>query len=394
MRNIIITGGELYNKGAQAMTFISVDEMKKRFPDHNIILLSDMDMQRSDDEKKLYAFDFMGWYPLKFAKCQSNSALRFICNLRNRAALSEAENIYKNTDLMIDISGYALGSNWGTEYINSYLDHLEFADAFHIPMYLMPQSFGPFEFSGEEGKRVYQRAEKLLPTVKRIFAREQDGYDALVSNFHLNNVSLAGDIVLNNRGIDKNNIYKVPRSSILPDIAAHSCAVIPNNRNLMTGNSERVMSLYVTAISEMLKDGSSVYILSHSAQDASVCKELKRRFPDNDSVVLLEEEFLCIEFGDLITHFDYVVASRFHAIVHSFKSATPCIVLGWAEKYHELMRLFDQEQYMLDVRDEITDKTISSIVNRMKKLYQSERSTILNKLSGLQTKNVFDLVQI
>ena len=30
MKNIIITGGELFNKGAQAMTFITVDEMKKR----------------------------------------------------------------------------------------------------------------------------------------------------------------------------------------------------------------------------------------------------------------------------------------------------------------------------------------------------------------------------
>ena len=29
MRNIIITGGELFNKGAQAMTFVAVDELKK-----------------------------------------------------------------------------------------------------------------------------------------------------------------------------------------------------------------------------------------------------------------------------------------------------------------------------------------------------------------------------
>ena len=45
MKNIIITGGELFNKGAQAMTFITVDEMKKRFTDHNIYVLSEMDLQ-------------------------------------------------------------------------------------------------------------------------------------------------------------------------------------------------------------------------------------------------------------------------------------------------------------------------------------------------------------
>ena len=32
MRNIIITGGGLENKGAQAMTFITVNELAKRFP--------------------------------------------------------------------------------------------------------------------------------------------------------------------------------------------------------------------------------------------------------------------------------------------------------------------------------------------------------------------------
>lgn len=152
MKNIIITGGELFNKGAQAMTFITVDEIKKRFPDHRILVLSEMDLQRPKKEQEQYAFSFMGWYPIKFAKCQSNPILRALCLLRNQKELMEAEAIYKNTDLMIDISGYALGSNWSKETCNRYLDHLEFAKEFRIPVYLMPQSFGPFEFQGDEGE--------------------------------------------------------------------------------------------------------------------------------------------------------------------------------------------------------------------------------------------------
>ena len=72
MRNIIITGGELFNKGAQAMTFVTVSELKKRFPNHKIILLSEMDKRRPKEEKAKYAFDFMGWYPIKFARAQKN----------------------------------------------------------------------------------------------------------------------------------------------------------------------------------------------------------------------------------------------------------------------------------------------------------------------------------
>ena len=96
MRNIIITGGELFNKGAQAMTFVSVDEIKRRFPDHQIYLLSEMDMKRPAAEKEQYTFDFIGWYPLKFARCQSNRLLRFACKVRNGKELREAEEIYKH----------------------------------------------------------------------------------------------------------------------------------------------------------------------------------------------------------------------------------------------------------------------------------------------------------
>ena len=87
MRNIIITGGELFNKGAQAMTFVAVDELKKRFPEHEIYLLSEMDLERPKAEREQYAFSFTGWYPIKFARCQKNLPLRLLCKVRKNNQL-------------------------------------------------------------------------------------------------------------------------------------------------------------------------------------------------------------------------------------------------------------------------------------------------------------------
>ena len=39
MRYILISGGTLRNKGAQAMVFVAVDELRKRFPNHEILAL-------------------------------------------------------------------------------------------------------------------------------------------------------------------------------------------------------------------------------------------------------------------------------------------------------------------------------------------------------------------
>ena len=392
MKNIIITGGELFNKGAQAMTFITVDEMKKRFPDHRILVLSEMDLERPAREKEKYAFEFMGWYPVKFAACQSNAGLRLLCKLRSGQELARAEEIYQNTAFMIDISGYGLGSNWDIENCNHYLEHLEFAKAFDIPVYLMPQSFGPFDFQGEEGRQMDERIAALLPGVRLICAREQEGYQALTEHYHLNNVILAGDLVLNNRGVDPAHIFKEIPKIDLPVIAPGSAAVIPNKSNYEAADRETVEKLYVQLIREISDGGQTVYLLTHSSADREICLQLKKIYKDNDRVIFLDREFDCLEFNALVRQFDFIAASRFHAIVHAFKNGVPCIALGWAAKYRDLMHQFEQDAYMLDVREEVTESHLCSAVDEMRKCHRTESKKILGCLSAVQAENVFDKI--
>lgn len=394
MKNIIITGGELFNKGAQAMTFIAVDEMKKRFPDHQILVLSEMDLQRSKEEREQYAFEFMGWYPLKFAKCQSNPVLRMMCLLRNKKELIEAEEIYRNTDLMIDISGYALGSNWGIETCNHYLEHLEFAKAFQIPVYLMPQSFGPFDFSDAAGKEVDRRIAELLPTAKVICAREREGYLALKEHYHLENVILTNDLVVNNRGVNRDNVFCKKVSVKLPDIEDKSVAVIPNQRNFAVADAVEVEAIYLCIIQILLQNGVKVYLISHSDTDMEICKKLKEKVSTNESVILIDQELSCIEFNEMVRKFQFVVASRFHALVHAFKNKVPCIALGWATKYHDLMKQFGQEQYMLDVRQEISNELLETLIHSMINNREDNSQTISKRLEELQETDVFDVVKL
>lgn len=393
MRNIIITGGELFNKGAQAMTFVAVDELKKRFPEHEIYLLSEMDLARPEEVRKQYAFQFTGWYPIKFARCQHNLLLRLICKLRNGAELTAAEKLYKNCDAMVDISGYALGSNWSANNNSRYLNHLEFAHAFRIPMYLMSQSFGPFEF-GAEHPGIDERCRKLLPTCRAILAREQEGYDALTQHYGLTNVLLAPDLVLNNKGIDLKHIFRDAPEFQLPKIAPGSIAVVPNGRNLDAGSTDQVMGLYTTAISHALLQGKTVYLMHHASSDAEICRELKARFVENEQVILLEQEFSCLEFNELVKRFDYLVASRFHSVVHAFKNGIPCITLGWAKKYEVLLKQFGQGDYLFDVRNNLSAKALEDAMKQMDTNRNGESEKILSGLAQVQLENVFDVLKL
>lgn len=391
MRNIIITGGELFNKGAQAMVFITVDELKKRYPNHDIYVLSELDLERPEGEKNKYAFKFTGWYPVKFAKAQNNFLLRLLCKMRNNHEYVEACKLYSNCDLMIDISGYALGSNWSYATCNRYVEHLEFAKAFNIPVYLMPQSFGPFDFTGEKAQELNNRVKKALSYVNTICVRETDGYKQLKEKYTLNNLLLSYDLVLNNKGINTDNIFSEKPIHDIPVVKEKSVGIVPNRMVLTVNDKKAVLDMYSSLISHLVDKGHNIYILSHSSTDAVLCDEIYE-VCKNDNIHLLKNDFSCLEFDELVKSFEFIVASRFHSIVHAYKNGVPCILLGWAEKYHQLSRLFEQEKYCVDMRENIDTGKILSMIKVLANNIESEKSKLKELLNNIQQENVFDIL--
>ena len=108
---------------------------------------------------------------------------------------------------------------------------------------------------------------------------------------------------------------------------------------------------------------------------------------------MFEDEFDCLEFGEILNGFQYVIGSRYHAIVCAYKNHIPCIVIGWAEKYRELLECFGQEQFLFDVRDQISTERISAAVELMEKTYEREAEKIAEILLEVQKDNCFDALE-
>lgn len=392
MKNIIIAGGGLVNKGAQAMTLITVCELKKRYPRHRIYLLT---WNASAEEKKrheMYALELLTSPPLKFANAAKNPVIRKIYALRYGKLFKVSDEIYRNADLFIDISGYALGSDWSDKICNDYLNCIEFALKYNVPVYLLPQSFGPFDFKGTAGEKTDRRIRRILPRVRLVCAREREGYDALRQKYGLqDNLILCNDIVLNSSITDFSPAFTAPHITDIPDIASNSVCVIPNVRLESTGN-KHIKDIYISATNAALDNGFNVYITHHSSHDKELCKEIKEAFAENSRVILLDKDFDCIEFNSLIVKFKFVIASRYHSLVHSLKNGVPCVAIGWAVKYAELMNSFNQNQYMLDARNDIAVDDIVEKVNKLSKAYSSESFHIQRLLSEIQGNSVFDKI--
>lgn len=407
MGYILITGGNLINKGAQAMVFVAVDELKRRFPNEEIVVVSDVDAARSDEELSQYRFLFrdgvclFGWkYKLiqhRYGKLDRHG---------------DAAYIRKNTDMVIDVSGYTFGSNWGVlaNLLAAY--RCRAVRKLGRPMYFMPQSFGPFEWKGIRGKIADHYIKAWLRSCPAIIiGREQEGCEMLRRRYGLPCVRYAPDLVLANRGVDRAALFKCapqPREGEqadksgwqkglyveepeIPDIAPRSVGIVPNARNDRYGGARQMDALYRRVIDRLLELGRCVYVIRHATQDLECCRRIKALYEEEERVVLLGDEMDCFAYSALAARFDYLVASRYHAVVHAYKEGTPCIVPGWALKYQELLKLFDQQEYAIDVRT-AQPGAVDDPIARMEENHAAEAAKIRERLAKIQRENVFDIL--
>jgi len=389
-RNIIITGGELFNKGAQAMTFTVVDQIRRRFPEKKIYLFSTGDFDREDEEKSMYKFDILPW--------NLRTKLRLL-DFPNRLFMKRGKygyfeenirNVIKNAYFFIDISGYALSSQWDLFTSADYLLNIVIAKKYSVPYYIFPQSIGPFDYPLQDKIFLFPLMKLYLKYPKRILTREKQGFRS-VRKFSKKNTEIGYDIVLQNKEYDLSNIYNKDVHFKNIKIEPNSVGIVPNSRVIERAKPDVIYSVYYSLINRLIEVKKTVYILRYSQEDLEVCEKIKNLFAENKSVKLIFDDLNAIELENIIKQFHFVIVSRYHSLIHSYKNGIPALVIGWATKYSELLENFNQLNYLFDVRNEIdTNKAGSKLYNLIQN-YKLEKEKIANKMKFLIKDNIFDI---
>ena len=141
----IITGGQLFNKGAQSMTFITVSELRERFGENTeIVLWSDADSKRSEDEKSKYRFDIDAGFDERSIWYLAGGFYKLLAKFKgvDFKKVQKLKSILEETDFMIDISGYALASVWKFHHPFKILALISACKNCKCGYYIMPQSIG------------------------------------------------------------------------------------------------------------------------------------------------------------------------------------------------------------------------------------------------------------
>ena len=140
MKKALIVGGNIINKGAEAMLRMSVDTFKDRFE----LFLYPLKEEKTIINER-YNINEISFHWTKreiILKCIMNPII-IINKFRKRISISDSCRIYeyKNFDLIIDISGYVYGDKWGVSSLNSLYNITNYCNIKYV---IMSQALGPF----------------------------------------------------------------------------------------------------------------------------------------------------------------------------------------------------------------------------------------------------------
>ncbi len=396
----IIFGAQMVNKGAQAMLFVTISEIRKRDPKAKIIVFI-YDGWKSLESPDMYNVTFVP-ITMKHIMNLSGTLLGYTYILGKRAKISSKSSelamidyILKHAKMAIDISGYAFSNQWGVGSSVFYLSKFALFHKYGIQTYVLPQSFGPFDYGNKwKNTIVHSLAKKYLQYPEMIYARESEGFECLKKEFKLQNVRLSQDLVLQSKSVNLDYIYKNKPVFRKYSVKSNSVAIIPNFSNNKYGDSEQLFCLYEKIITQLQEMNKNIYLLSHSRQDLQLCKDILKNCKKTENIVLIEEDLNCIEYGMFIKNFDYLIASRFHSIVNAYKELVPCISLGWATKYKELLSQLGQQQFSFDVRDINHFDSILNAILELEKTHTIQSMTIKQNLKEIQNETCFQFLDV
>lgn len=395
MKYVVIVGGQLHNKGAQAMTFTAVEAVQRKYPNKKVVLFASVYSDRDKKEKDHLCFEVYPWtlrVKMDFVefKYKKYVGLKEIAKAKIRGSgisneqKDNIKTILRNTDLMIDVSGFALSSQRGFIASLNYLFNIIIAKKFDIPMVMFPQSFGPFDYEKKHSRILISLMEEFLRYPQKIYVREKVGLNYLEQLFKLKNVEHRLDCVLGREAFVASNLYRTPQNYQLNlKIIPNSIAIVPNEKIMIHGNPSKQYKLYKKIIDLLLEKGKKVYLIRHSYEDINICRNIKDYYSNVDDVILIEDDMNCIQMNELIKKFDFLIASRYHSIIHAYNNGIPTFVFGWAVKYKEIMEYFSQDKYLFDVRNEYNDDDIISKLDHLLTNYEEESRIIMDKIKGI-----------
>jgi colanic acid/amylovoran biosynthesis protein len=252
------------------------------------------------------------------------------------------------------------------------------------PVYIMPNSFGPFE-----GPFVKCIARFALKKCRVVTSRESYSQKTIKEQLGLdieNYPDLAFELPKSN--LDKVSIfekYKLPNDKKLVAITMRPYR-FPTCTNPKQAY-ETFKNEMAAFIEELYTNGFMPVIIEHTMavndheNDGACIRDVIKKIDKEKYRFITDTTFDCYDLKCIYSFCDYIVGTRFHSVIFSLGSGVPGIAISYiGNKSTGIMHDIGLDDYVID----IADVTCERLITKLKNLVQ-EQDIVMSKINAYRT---------
>jgi len=364
---IEISGGGFSNKGAELMLRTTVARLRETRPDLRIAVEPGVETpyERRAEVQLAHIFPNHAIFPLWSMRWFSHLPVlrRVVYGLVSAAVPPASDRVLglcrrKSCDALVDIAGYSYGDGFKPIRTTLAVDRARSYARRGKPVILMPQMFGPFR-----NPKVRSEFRRLCDLATRIYARESRSYEAVREVIGDDpRLRIAPDItIFSGSGPQSDSAGDLVGDGggngggIAGDLGGdwgdasigRFAVLVPNERMLDQGRKDwgdSYLPRLVAAGLAMHSAGIRPMVVVHSGEagDAELADRIVSEIESQagrGAVGRFTHPHPKI-LKAFIARSEFVIGSRFHAIVAALSSGVPAVSLGWAHKYEALAEDF------------------------------------------------------
>ncbi|MFW5872911.1 MAG: polysaccharide pyruvyl transferase family protein [bacterium] len=380
MKQVTIGGVSVTgNRGAEAMLITAIGRIRDKHPDtlFNIFTIYPEEDTKLINDYKIRIFNSKPFYlscilfPLSITLSIAKFfKLKFLYGIFPRAVTSIADS-----SIFVDLSGVSFMDN-RLKFLPYNILMILPALILGVPVIKGAQAMGPFNKSLNR-----LSAKLLLKKCNLVFARGKYTRQYL-NGLNLINVINSTDIAFlhgsNDNLTEENNEYtktilrKISEFKINGQLIVGIC---PSSVVYKKAGSKYI-HLLVSIIENIIKSGHSVLLFPNATRqnnmsklhnnDLPVILDLLDFFRSNggnqlEHIIYIDRNINTGSIKKLINSIDIAVISRFHAMINCLSLGIPLLVIGWSEKYLEIMEYFSMEEWVFDYTTENQEEVVQRL---------------------------------
>lgn len=369
--SIEIHGTGIHNRGAELMAIAVAEKVAARYPDAQIIVPPEFGSARD-----LERYGFICTWEAAGRYGWVRTILNMIRWLPRPYVVNPAQ-----TDVVLDASGFAFSDQWGGAPAKNLYRKMQRFYRRRQLLVLLPQALGSFDETS-----VALWCKRLFSRASLICAR-----DSQSKRFA---APLAAESTL--RQYPDFTIGIAPLLPADVELPPRFAAIVPNMRMLDKSHEGELYIRFLRRAADRIKDrgGNPIFVIHDAKEDRQVIQLMGEDYKDIRVLTHSDPRVL----KGILGRADFVIGSRFHALVSSLSQGVPCIGAGWSHKYPELFADFQCPELLIaDLEHlEALDHAIEALTTAQQRTQLSEKistaATALKARVDVMWQEVFALV--